>query len=29
MTPDKASRLIGGYDWRTSTFFKVFMPYLL
>jgi hypothetical protein len=29
VTPHKASRLIGGYDWRTPTFFKVFMPYLL
>jgi len=25
----KAGRLIGGYDWRTPTFFRVFMPYLI
>lgn len=29
MTPDKAGRLVGGYDWRTPTFFRVFMPYLI
>lgn len=29
MSPDKAQRLIGGYDWKTPTFFRTFMPYLL
>lgn len=29
LTADKAYRLIGGYDWRTPTFFKVWMPYLI
>jgi hypothetical protein len=28
MTADKASRLVGGYDWKTPTFFKVWMPYV-
>lgn len=29
MVPDKARRLVGGYDWKTPTFFKLFMPYCI
>lgn len=29
MVPEKAGRLVSGYDWKTPTFFKLFMPYCI